>query len=169
MSGDDNAVVYLQAFGSFADVEAEHKKFDETVAANAAAIPAQLPPAQRPAGGAVALHEKALDDALGGAEIVKQRRMLISEIVADGYNPIYAMDPSLSRANAVIAAADPAAAVGKKGGADVAPPHAAALGSGYGPNFFALTFTAWARFGSPLWWWRRSRPLDPAAMNALRS
>ena len=100
---------------------------------------------------------------------MKQRRMLISEIVADGYNPIYAMDPSLSRANAVIAAADPAAAVGKKGGADVAPPHAAALGSGYGPNFFALTFTAWARFGSPLWWWRRSRPLDPAAMNALRS
>ncbi|HKN47319.1 MAG TPA: hypothetical protein VJ144_05040, partial [Candidatus Polarisedimenticolia bacterium] len=36
LSGDDNAVVYLQAFGSFADVEAAHKKFEETIAANAA-------------------------------------------------------------------------------------------------------------------------------------
>ena len=36
LSGDDNAVVYLQAFGSFAEVEAAHKQFEETVAANAA-------------------------------------------------------------------------------------------------------------------------------------
>lgn len=51
--------------------------------------------------------QKALDEALGGPDVVKQRRMLISEIVADGYNTIYAMDPSLSRPNAVIVAADP--------------------------------------------------------------
>ncbi|PYQ00580.1 MAG: hypothetical protein DMF82_21750, partial [Acidobacteria bacterium] len=35
VSGDENAVVYVHAFGSFADVEAAHKQFEETVAANA--------------------------------------------------------------------------------------------------------------------------------------
>jgi len=51
--------------------------------------------------------QKALDEALGGPDAVKQRRMLISEIVADGYNTVYAMAPSLSRPTALIAAADP--------------------------------------------------------------
>ena len=51
--------------------------------------------------------QKALDDALGGADVVKQRRMLISEIVADGFNTLYALEPSLSRPTALSAAADP--------------------------------------------------------------
>jgi hypothetical protein len=204
LSGDDNAVVYLQAFGSFAEVEAAHKQFEETVAANAAfkadlerldreevdqhasqrtayytlredlsyhprnaeqtarsrfmsVSTTRIKPgrlvdyadyikalnaAREKAG--VDVHtavyqvfsgaptgtflsfssmrslsdidetrqkmeqsQKALDEALGGADVVKQRRMLISEIVADGYNTIYAMDPSLSRPTALIVAADP--------------------------------------------------------------
>ena len=190
LSGDDNAVVYLQAFGSFADVEASHKKFEETIAANAAfkadldrldreevdqhasqrtayytarsdlsyhphtteqvarsrfvsvnttrIKPGRAPDyveyikalnvAREKAGIDVhtAVYQVAtgaangtflsftsmrslseLDDALGGPDVVKQRRMLISEIVAEGYNTVYAMDPSLSRPNALIAAADP--------------------------------------------------------------
>ena len=204
LSGDDNAVVYLQAFGSFADVEASHKKFEETIAANAAfkaeldrldreevdqhasqrtayytarsdlsyhphtteqvarsrfvsINTTRIKPGRAPdyveyikalnvarekagidvhtavyqvATGAangtflsftsmrslselddarqrVEKSQKALDDALGGPDVVKQRRMLISEIVAEGYNTVYAMDPSLSRPNALIAAADP--------------------------------------------------------------
>jgi len=204
VSGDDNAVVYLQAFGSFAEVEAAHKQFEETVAANAvfkanlerldreevdqhasqrtayytlradlsyhprnaeqtarsrfmsvsttrikpgrapdyvdyikslnvarekAGIDAHTAVYQVLSGAANGTflsftslrsladiddirqkgeqQQKALDEALGGADAVKQRRMLISEIVADGYNTIYAMDPSLSRPTALIAAADP--------------------------------------------------------------
>jgi hypothetical protein len=204
LSGDDNAVVYLQGFGSFADVETARKQMDETIAANAAfkadldrldreevdqhasqrtayyvyrpelsyhprsgeetaksrfmsvnttRIKAGRAPdyveyikslnaAREKAG--VDVHtavyqvvtgaatgtflsftsmrglsdiddarqkadqsQKALDEALGGADAVKQRRMLISEIVVDGYNTVYAMDPSLSRPTAQIAAADP--------------------------------------------------------------
>jgi hypothetical protein len=55
--------------------------------------------------------QKALDEVLGGADVVKRRRMLISEIVADTYklqhHTIYAMEPSLSRAHALVAASDP--------------------------------------------------------------
>ena len=51
--------------------------------------------------------QKALDEALGGADVVKQRRMLISDIVADGYNTVYAMEPTLSRPTEQFAAADP--------------------------------------------------------------
>jgi hypothetical protein len=204
VSGDENAVVYLQAFGSFADVEANHKQFDETVTANAAfkteldrldreevdqhasqrtayytlradlsyhprgaehtarsrfmsVSTTRIKPGRVPdyaayikalnaardkigsevhtavyqvASGApngtfltftsmrslseiddarhrVEQSQKALEEALGGPDVVKQRRMLISEIVADGYNTIYAMDPSLSRPTALIVAADP--------------------------------------------------------------
>jgi hypothetical protein len=204
ISGDDNAVVYLQAFGSFADVEASYKQMQETVAANAAfkaeldrldreevdqhasqrtayytlradlsyeprtadqtakarfmsVTTTRIKPGRAPdyvdyikslnvarkkagvdahtavyqvatgaANGTFLVFsslrslsdlddmrerteqsQKALDDALGGAEVVRQRRLLISEIVADGFNTIYAMEPSLSRPTAQIAAADP--------------------------------------------------------------
>jgi len=204
LSGDENAVVYLQAFGSFAEVESAHKQFEETIAANAAfkadlerldreevdqhasqktayytlrsdlsfhpgsaeqfarsrfvsigttrIKPGRVPDyvdyikglnaAREKAGidahivvyqvisGApngtflsftsmrslaeiddarqkMEQSQKALDDAVGGPDVVKQRRMLISEIVAEGYNTIYAMDPSLSRPTALIVAADP--------------------------------------------------------------
>jgi hypothetical protein len=203
-SGDENTVVYVEAFGSFADVEASHKQFEETIATNVAfkteldrldreevdqhasqrtayytlrpelsyeprtveetgksrfmsvtttrIKPGRVPDyvdyikslnvARKKAG--VDVHtavyqvatgaptgtflsftsmrslsdiddvrqkmeqsQKALDEALGGPDAVKQRRMLISEIVADGYNTVYAMEPSLSRPTALIAAADP--------------------------------------------------------------
>ena len=52
--------------------------------------------------------QKAIDAALGGADAVKQRRMLISEIIVDSQNAIYAFEPSLSRPPASIAEADPA-------------------------------------------------------------
>jgi hypothetical protein len=204
VSGDDNAVVYLQAFGSFADVEAARKQLEETIAANAA-FKAELDRLDReevdqhasqrtayftlrpelsyeprtaeqtgksrylsitttrikpgrvpdyvdylkslnvarkktgidvhtavyqvatgaPTGTFLAFtslrslsdlddirqtmeqSQKAMEEALGGADVVKQRRMLISEIVADGFNTVYAMEPSLSRPTALIAAADP--------------------------------------------------------------
>ncbi len=51
--------------------------------------------------------QKAIDAALGGDEVVKQRRMLISEIVADTYDTLYAMTPTISRPSPQIAAADP--------------------------------------------------------------
>jgi hypothetical protein len=204
LTGDDNAVVYLQAFGSFADLESAHKQFEETVAANAAfkadlerldreevdqhasqktayytlradlsyhphtaedvgrarfvsITTTRLKPGRAPdyadyikalnvarekvgadvhtavyqvfsgaPNGTFLIftsarslaevddfrqkaeqHQKALDDALGGADAVKQRRMLISEIVAESYNTMYAIDPSLSRPTALMAAADP--------------------------------------------------------------
>jgi hypothetical protein len=204
VSGDDNAVVYVQAFDSFADVEASYKQMEETVAANAAfkaeldrldreeidqhasqrrayytlrpelsyeprtpdqtgksrfmsiittrIKPGRVPDyvdyikslnvARKKAG--VDAHtavyqvmtgaptgtflsftsmrslsdiddirqrmeqsQKAVEEALGGPDVTKQRRMLLSEIVADGYNTLYAMEPSLSRPPALIAAADP--------------------------------------------------------------
>jgi hypothetical protein len=204
VSGDDNAVVYIQAFGSFAEVEASYKQMEETVAANAAfkaeldrldreevdqhasqrrayytlrpdlsyeprtaeqtgksrfmsinttrIKPGRVPDyvdyvkslnvARKKAG--VDAHtavyqvmtgapsgtflsftsmrsmsdiddirqrmeqsQKAVEEALGGPDVAKQRRVLISEIVADGYNTLYAMEPSLSRPTALIAAADP--------------------------------------------------------------
>ncbi len=52
--------------------------------------------------------QKAVDAALGGPEVVKIRRMLISEIIADSQNAIYAFAPSISRPPAFIAAGDPA-------------------------------------------------------------
>lgn len=52
--------------------------------------------------------QKAVDAALGGADVVKQRRMLISEIIADSQNAIYAFAPAISRPPASIATADPA-------------------------------------------------------------
>ena len=204
VSGDDNAVVYLQAFGSFADVEAARKQLEETIAANAAfkaaldrldreevdqhasqrtayftlrpelsyeprtaeqtgksrymsitttrIKPGRVPDyvdylkslnvarkktgidvhtavyqvaTGAPTGTFLAFtslrslsdlddirqtmeqSQKAMEEALGGADVVKQRRMLISEIVADGFNTVYAMEPSLSRPTALIAAADP--------------------------------------------------------------
>lgn len=204
ISGDDNAVVYLQGFGSFADVEAAHKQMEETIAANAAfkaeldrldreevdqhasqrtayytlredlsyeprtaeetgksrfmsVTTTRIKPGRAPdyvdyikslnvarkkanvdvhtavyqvfSGGPTGTFlsftslrslsdidgvrqkaeqsQKAVEEALGGAEVMRQRRMLISEIVADGFNTIYAMEPTLSRPTAVIAAADP--------------------------------------------------------------
>jgi hypothetical protein len=204
ISGDENVLVYVQGFGSFADVEAAHKQMEETIAANAA-FKAELDRLDReeadqhtsqrtalytlrsdlsyhPRSGEetgrarfvsigtiriklgripdyveytkalnaarekanVDVHtavyqvssgasagtfltftslrslsdiddnrqkmeqsQKGLDEALGGAEVVKQRRMLLSEIVADAYTTLYAMEPSLSRPPALIAAADP--------------------------------------------------------------
>jgi hypothetical protein len=204
VSGDDNAVVYIQAFDSFADVEASYKQMEEAVAANASfkaeldrldreevdqhasqrrayytlradlsyeprtaeqtgksrfmsVTTTRIKPGRGPdyvdyikslnvarkkAG--VDVHtavyqvatgaptgtflsftslrslsdlddirqrgeqsQKAMEEALGGAEVVRQRRMLISEIVADGFNTVYAIEPSLSRPTALIAAADP--------------------------------------------------------------
>jgi hypothetical protein len=204
VSGDDNALVYVQGFGSFADVEAARTQMEEAVATNAA-LKADVDRTERegadqhasqrtalytlrsdlsyrprtaeqtgrarfinisttrikpgrtadyveyikalnaardktgsdahtavyqvwsgaPAGSFLTFtslrslseideirqkteqSQKAMDEALGGPDVVKQRRMLISEIVADGYNTLYAMDPSLSRPPALIAAADP--------------------------------------------------------------
>ncbi|HEY2944070.1 MAG TPA: hypothetical protein VGN09_16670 [Vicinamibacteria bacterium] len=204
VSGDDNAVVYLQAFASFAEVEAAHQELEKTIAANAAfkadldrldreevdqhasqrtayytlrsdlsyhprtaeqtgksrfmsVNTTRIKPGRlvdyadyikalnvaREKAGAdvhtavyqvlsgaptgtflsftslrslaeiddarqrIEQQQKAIDEALGGPDVVKQRRLLLSEIVADGYNTIYAMEPSLSRPTAVIAAADP--------------------------------------------------------------
>jgi hypothetical protein len=204
ISGDDNAVVYLQAFGSFADVEVNYMQMQQAIASNAAfkaeldrldreevdqhasqrtayytlradlsynprtaeetgksrfmsiattrikagRVPdyvdyiKSLNVARKKAG--VDVHtavyqvatgaangtflsftslrslsdlddmrqrmeqsQQALDEALGGAEAVRQRRMMISDIVADGFNTIYAMEPSLSRPTDTIAKADP--------------------------------------------------------------
>jgi hypothetical protein len=52
--------------------------------------------------------QKAVDAALGGPDVVKMRRMLISEIIADSQNAIYAFAPAISRPPAFIAAGDPA-------------------------------------------------------------
>jgi hypothetical protein len=204
VSGDDNAVVYVQAFDSFADVEASYKQMEEAIATNAA-FKAELDRLDREeidqhASQRTALYtlrsdlsyrphtaeqtgksrfvsisttrikpgrapdyvdyikslnaarekagidahtavyqvitgapngtflsftslrslsdiddirqrmeqsQKAVENALGGPDVTKQRRMLISEIVADGYNTLYAMEPSLSRPTPLIAAADP--------------------------------------------------------------
>jgi hypothetical protein len=51
--------------------------------------------------------QKALSEALGGAVVVERRRALISEIVAETVNTIYAIDPAMSRVPAEMAAVDP--------------------------------------------------------------
>jgi hypothetical protein len=51
--------------------------------------------------------QKALNAALGGEEVVKQRRMLISEIVADGVSTLYAINPAISRPTQDVVAAEP--------------------------------------------------------------
>ena len=50
---------------------------------------------------------KAVDAALGGAEVVKQRRIQISEVVADTMMSLYAFNPSLSRPTEQFVAYDP--------------------------------------------------------------
>jgi hypothetical protein len=52
-------------------------------------------------------NQKAINAALGGEEVVKQRRMLISEIVADGFGTLYAINPAISRPTEQAVAADP--------------------------------------------------------------
>jgi len=52
--------------------------------------------------------QKAVDTALGGEEVVKKRRMLISEIVIDNVPTLYAMSSSLSRPSPPFAAMDSA-------------------------------------------------------------
>lgn len=51
--------------------------------------------------------QKAVDEALGGAEVVKQRRMLLSEIALDNTATLYALNPAISRPSPAFAAADP--------------------------------------------------------------
>lgn len=53
-------------------------------------------------------NQKAIDAALGGPEAVKQRRMLLSEVVADTTSALYAMSPALSRPAPEFVAHDPA-------------------------------------------------------------
>ena len=50
---------------------------------------------------------KAIDEALGGDVVVKQRRETAEAIFADSRSSLYALNPKLSRAPAEIAAADP--------------------------------------------------------------
>lgn len=50
---------------------------------------------------------KAIDEALGGDVVAKQRRETAEAIFADSRSTLYALDPKLSRAPAEIAAADP--------------------------------------------------------------
>ena len=51
--------------------------------------------------------QKAITAALGGDEVMKQRRMLASEIIAESYTNVYAMAPTISRPSPQFAAADP--------------------------------------------------------------
>ena len=50
---------------------------------------------------------KAIDEAMGGDVVVKQRRETAEAIFADSRSSLYALNPKLSRAPAEIAAADP--------------------------------------------------------------
>jgi hypothetical protein len=52
-------------------------------------------------------NQKAITVALGGDDVMKQRRMLISEIVADGFGTLYAINPAISRPTEQAIAADP--------------------------------------------------------------
>ncbi|HEY3120101.1 MAG TPA: hypothetical protein VGL15_05725 [Vicinamibacteria bacterium] len=52
-------------------------------------------------------NQRAINAALGGNDVVKQRRMLISEIVADGVSTLYAINPTISRPTQDVVAADP--------------------------------------------------------------
>lgn len=55
----------------------------------------------------MAARNKAVDEALGGEEVVRQRRATIEEIVADGRSALYALNPRLGTPVAQIASADP--------------------------------------------------------------
>jgi hypothetical protein len=50
---------------------------------------------------------KAIDDALGGDTVVKQRRQMAEAIFADSRSSLYAFNPKISRPPAEVAAADP--------------------------------------------------------------
>jgi len=50
---------------------------------------------------------KAIDEALGGEVVVKQRRETAEAIFADSRSSLYALNPKISRAPAEVAAADP--------------------------------------------------------------
>ena len=50
---------------------------------------------------------KAVDDALGGEEVVRQRREMIEAIVSDVRSVLYALNPRLGTPAAQIASADP--------------------------------------------------------------
>lgn len=55
----------------------------------------------------MAARNKAVDEALGGEEVVRQRRATIEEIVLDGRSALYALNPRLGTPVAQIASADP--------------------------------------------------------------
>lgn len=55
----------------------------------------------------MAARTKAVDEALGGEEVVRQRRETIEAIVLDGRNALYALNPRLGTPVAQIASADP--------------------------------------------------------------
>jgi hypothetical protein len=55
----------------------------------------------------MAARNKAVDEALGGEEVVRQRRATIEEIVLDGRTALYALNPRLGTPVAQIASADP--------------------------------------------------------------
>lgn len=56
---------------------------------------------------ALEARQKAIDAALGGDEVVKQRRMLLSDVIADTSTNVYAMAPAISRPSPPFVAADP--------------------------------------------------------------
>lgn len=51
--------------------------------------------------------QKAIEEALGGPVVVASRRQLLSEIVAEGQNTLFAISPAMSRPSAEMAAVDP--------------------------------------------------------------
>ena len=55
----------------------------------------------------MAARNKAVDEALGGEEVVRQRRETIEAIVVDGRTALYAINPSLGTPVSQIASADP--------------------------------------------------------------
>jgi hypothetical protein len=55
----------------------------------------------------LAARTKAIEEALGGEEVVRQRRATIEEIVLDGRSALYALNPRLGTPIAQIASADP--------------------------------------------------------------
>jgi hypothetical protein len=50
---------------------------------------------------------KAIDEALGGDPVVKQRADTAEGIIADGWTTLYAVSPKLSQPTPLFAAADP--------------------------------------------------------------
>jgi hypothetical protein len=55
----------------------------------------------------MAARNKAVDDALGGEEVVRQRRETLAAIIVDASSALYAINPKLGVAPAQIAAGDP--------------------------------------------------------------